>query len=173
MDVECLKEVCNRVVVVEMYECFIREEFGEYLLKHYLELKRSEKIRNKSVIIGTGNNWLLQNYPTSEHLKLTESHEIEGGELKVVFDQHSNYPGYTPKNIEIFPSKLPNLERFFFREAKSVQISIFVRGSAKLKVIKVLGLVHPQDFFLFDGFSRFRRDEQRTQKITESCDLYL
>lgn len=88
--IESIKEVLKRIEVVELFECSIRDEFFDYFLQFCPKLKslsvtRWQNIRNKSVIIGSGNDWLLRKYPTLENLELIDLYEIQTNELTTFF----------------------------------------------------------------------------------------
>lgn len=75
--IECINEILKNIEIIDLDACLFYEEFFDYILRHCtkmksLSVKRSEKIRNKSVIIGSGNEWLLQNYPKLENFELAE-----------------------------------------------------------------------------------------------------
>lgn len=94
--IEYIEHILNEIEVVDLSECYcVREEFYEYFLKYCsilksLSIKRSGKMRGKSVIIGAGNDWLLRKYPTLEHFELTEIYEIPDQKLKIFFEQNPN-----------------------------------------------------------------------------------
>lgn len=92
---EYIKGILNGIERLEMTECMIEGEFYENHLKYCTNLKslsvsRSAKVRNRGTVIGCGNDWLLQKYPTLEHFELTELAELHGNELQQFFNLNPN-----------------------------------------------------------------------------------
>lgn len=277
--IEYLKEVLQNVEVIEMNECFFRQEFYEYFLKFCsklknLSVKRAYKVRDKSVIIGSDNNWLCRHYPTLEHFELTELYELKSDELKTFFNLNPNvrsvsadsisletnsglFLSFDPKfdafaielsnrneskfvydllaqlhergfykrlhvysrcnlqenldeilsmpfsnaveslhfdipwsnhmihidhplknlkilaidnpckiqNIETLPSKLPNLERIYFREANIQEIRPFICGSTKLKTMKIFRVVHSDRLYCVSEFPKLFEMNKEHKKL--------
>lgn len=146
--IECLKNLLTKVELIEMNECILRQEFYESFLKYCsqiknLSVKRSYRNRNKSIIIGTNNDWLLQKYPTLKHIELTELYELEN-ELKTFFELNPN--------VRTFSTDLASLEanRNFFLSSsvKLEKLSIEFSGKIESKsVLDLLQQLHAQEFF--------------------------
>lgn len=90
-----IEGILKGVEVLEMNECLIGGEFYEDHLKYCPNLKslnitRSGRIRDNSIIIGNGNEWLLRKYPSIKHFELVEFYGLKRNELKVFFDQNRN-----------------------------------------------------------------------------------
>lgn len=93
--IKCLSGILEKVKVLELNECYFNEEFHDYLLNYCpkltsLSVKRSQKTENNSVIIGSGNEWLLRKYPTLEHLELVGLSDLQVDELNIFFQQNPN-----------------------------------------------------------------------------------
>lgn len=92
---EYIEGILKGIEVLEMNECFINGEFYEDYLKYCPNLKslnitRSGRVHNKSIIIGSGNEWLLRQYPSIKHFELAEIHGLEQNELQTFFMQNPN-----------------------------------------------------------------------------------
>lgn len=92
---EYVKKILNSVELLEMSDCIVNGDFYENCLKYCPNLKticvtRSDRMRDKSIIIGSGNDWLLRKYPKLENLELTDSYKLESNELKIFFTQNPN-----------------------------------------------------------------------------------
>lgn len=91
---ECIKEILKGVEVLEMNDCFIKGEFYNEFLKYCpniksLSVSRSSRNKDKSVIIGSGNEWMLRKYTLLENVELIEIYGLQTNELKVFFQQNS------------------------------------------------------------------------------------
>lgn len=92
---ECIKGILTGVESLEMNECIVNGDFYEDCLKYCPNLRtisvtRSDRIRNKSIIIGTGNEWLLRKYPKLEQFELNDSYRLKTNELKIFFEENPN-----------------------------------------------------------------------------------
>lgn len=90
---ECIQNILKRIEFLDMNECVIKGDFYENYLKYCPNVKtisvtRSDRIRDKAIIIGTGNNWLLQEYPKLEHFELTDLYELKMNELTTFFQRN-------------------------------------------------------------------------------------
>lgn len=108
--IHSLTEILKWTKVLEMSESFFHEEFHEYILKHCqkfqtLSVKRSDKIRDKSIIIGTGNGWLCRKYPTLEHFELTEIYELQRNELITFFQQNPNVRTFSTDSESLWANR--------------------------------------------------------------------
>lgn len=104
--IQCIKEILKNVEVIEMHECFFKQEFYDFVLKYCLKMKslsvkRSNKIRNKTMIIGSNNDWLLQKYPMLEHIELTEIYELQKNELKTFFELNPNVGSFSTDSASL------------------------------------------------------------------------
>lgn len=63
------------------------------------------KVRNKPVIIGDNNDWLLRTYPTLEHLELTELYNLDGDELKTFFTQNPNVRTFSTDSHSLWENR--------------------------------------------------------------------
>lgn len=129
---DCVKDILKDVEVLEMNECFINGEFYENYLKFCpnvkkLHVARSGYIQDKSIIIGTGNEWLLRKYPTLKHFELTDSYDLNGNELKTFFEIN--------KNINSFSTDARTLweNRQLFSEI-NVSLDVFAINIQKLLI---------------------------------------
>lgn len=91
---ECIEEILKGVEVLEMNECFIVGEFFDNYLRYCpkvrtLSVSRFTFMQDKSVIMGSGNDWLLRIYPTLENFELIDS-EMNTNELNEFFQPNSN-----------------------------------------------------------------------------------
>lgn len=92
---EHIKKILQGVEVLEMNECIVKGEFHRDYLNYCPNLKslnitRSGRIRDKSISIGTGNEWLLRKYPKLEHFELIEFYKLKMNELQIFFEQNPN-----------------------------------------------------------------------------------
>lgn len=92
---EYIQEILNGVEVLEMNECLIDGEFYENYLKYCPNLKslsvsRSNRIRARSIVIGSDNNWLLRCYPTLVNFELIDWYGLENDEITTFFKQNRN-----------------------------------------------------------------------------------
>lgn len=92
---QCIQNVLKGVEFLDMNECVIKGEFYENYLKYCPNLKtisvtRSDRVRDKSIIIGIDNSWLLRNYPTLKHFELTDAYGLKSNELLTFFQQNPN-----------------------------------------------------------------------------------
>lgn len=95
-----IKEILNGIEVLEMNECFIEQEFYKYYLKYCpnvksLSISRSSYNRDKSTIIGSGNQWMHRKYSKLEHFELTDVHEIKSNEMIEFFKINPNIRSFT------------------------------------------------------------------------------
>lgn len=107
---ELLKELLKTVEVFEFNECFIEGEFFENCLKYCQNIKtlsvtRSDRIRDKSIIIGSGNEWLLQKFPKLQNFELTESYKLKTNELKVFFEQNPNIKNFSTDSRTLWENR--------------------------------------------------------------------
>lgn len=91
--IEHLKVVLKYAQTVDFVECPNREEFYDFFLQHChriksLSIKRSCKIRNKSLIVGSNNEWMRREYPTLQHFELSDLYELNDNELETFFKQN-------------------------------------------------------------------------------------
>lgn len=72
LQVENIKYVLNHAESIQLEAVIIDGEFYEHFLKHCKNLRHLSirKWSVSSVIMGTGNEWMLRHYPTIEHLEL-------------------------------------------------------------------------------------------------------
>lgn len=92
---EYVKDILKGVEVLEMNECFVKDEFFENYLRYCpsvktLSVSRSGNIEDKSIIIGTNNEWLRRKYPSLKHMELAELFEVNANDLKIFFQQNPN-----------------------------------------------------------------------------------
>lgn len=123
--IECLKKVLQKVEVIELNESFMRQEFYESFLRFCpklknLSIKRLYKIRDKSVIIGLNNDWLLRKYPTLEHLELIDIYELRNNELKTFFELNPNVRSFSTDSV----SFEENLHFFLSTDVKLNKLAI-------------------------------------------------
>lgn len=82
---ECWKEILFKIEVLELIDCNVIGEFGKFL-KMCPKLKRlSLRNRDRNVIIGIGNQWLLRPHPTLDYLKLIHKEGVKIHELTTFF----------------------------------------------------------------------------------------
>lgn len=92
---ECIKQVLNGIDVLEMNECLIKGEFYENYFKYCpnvreLSVSRSDRIKDKEIIIGSGNDWLFQKYPKLENFELIDCCDLKNNELQIFLEQNPN-----------------------------------------------------------------------------------
>lgn len=92
---EYIKEILAGVEVLEMNECLIDGEFYENYLKYCSNLKslsvsRSNRIRDRTIVIGCDNNWLLRSYPTLVNFELIDWYGLKNNEITTFFQQNQN-----------------------------------------------------------------------------------
>lgn len=80
--IECIKEILKEIKSLEMNECIISGDFYENILQYCpklksLSVKRSWKMRNKSILIGFDNSWMRRTYATLEMIELTDLYELQ------------------------------------------------------------------------------------------------
>lgn len=90
---EYIKDILRGVEALEMNECLFSGDFYEKYLRYCPHLKslsvsQSSRIHDKSIIIGDGNEWLLREYPSLQHLELIDFFGLKNDELKVFFDRN-------------------------------------------------------------------------------------
>ncbi|XP_031633899.1 uncharacterized protein LOC116347457 isoform X2 [Contarinia nasturtii] len=92
---EYVKEILKNIECLELNECVMNDELYENCLKYCVSLKslyvtRSVRIRDKSIIIGTDNEWLLRSYPTLEYVELADCYRLENNQLQTFFEKNPN-----------------------------------------------------------------------------------
>ncbi|XP_055301901.1 uncharacterized protein LOC129568254 [Sitodiplosis mosellana] len=147
--IERIKNVLKKVEVIEMNECTFRQEFYEYFLKQCpklkkLSVKRSYKIRNKAIIIGSDNDWLLRKYPTLEHIELTDIYEFQMNELNNFFELNHNV-----RSLSIDSASLEaNQDLFLSSNTKLEKLTVeFSSQNLSKPVNDLLAQLHERNFF--------------------------
>lgn len=112
---ELLKDLLKTVEVFEFNECFLEGEFYENCLKYCpnvntLSVTRSDRVRDKSTIIGSGNEWLLRKYSKLQNFELTESYKLKTNELKVFFEQNSNIKTFSTDSRTLWENRLSYMD---------------------------------------------------------------
>lgn len=169
--IQCIKNVLSEIEFIELDEYFNRDEFYEKCLCHCpklksLSVKRSVKIRDKLIIIGSGNDWLLRKYPTLEHLELTDMYEILGGELKVFFEQNPNVRTFSTDSKSLWD----NRDSFLACNANLDQLAVEFRGkeiAITIAVYNLLNELHENGCYKkLHVYSTFIEEDQQDQMFS-------
>lgn len=112
---EYMKEILNGVEMLEMNDCHFIGDFYENYLKYCpnvksLNISRSGHIRDKSIIIGNGNEWMLRTYSTLEHLEFIEIYGLKANELKIFFDRNPNLRTFSTDSRGLWENRYSILE---------------------------------------------------------------
>lgn len=137
--VEIIKQALNRIESIQMICVDVSDRFRPSFLKHCSSLK-SLSLRNfnqKSVSIGTGNEWLHHSYPTLERLELDLPNCNAIKELKEFFEL----------NVQI-RSFATNVE-FLYKNR-----SLITASKVKLDDLAIVGQVNDNMHALLDDFHR-------------------
>lgn len=99
-ELKYLTEILIKIEIVEMDQCRFNGEFYQDFLKlcpnlKSLSVSRSSYDRDRAIIIGTGNDWLLKEYPSLQHLELTDLYEFKNNDLKMIFQQNANIRSFS------------------------------------------------------------------------------
>lgn len=113
--IENIKDVLKRIEVVELVECPQRDEFYENFLQFCPKLKslsitRSDRIRNKGVIIGSRNDWPFRKYPSLENFELSDWYEIDKNELTTFFQQNPQCRSFSTDSRSLWDNRQSFLE---------------------------------------------------------------
>lgn len=97
---ECIKNVLKGIEILEMNECIIKGEFYENYFKYCpnvrsLSVSRSDRIKDKRIIIGSGNEWLFKKYPNLEKFELIDCCELKQNELVTFLEQNPNIKNFS------------------------------------------------------------------------------
>lgn len=174
---DCVKDILKCVEVLEMNECFINGEFYENYLKFCpnvkkLHVARSGYIQDKSIIIGTGNEWLLRKYPTLKHFELTDSYELNGNELKTFFEINENINSFSTdartlwENRHLFSEINVSLDVFAINICQSKIIDSNNQPvSIKDSVYNILVELHKRAFYMRLHLYVYFVDQQNLDKM--------
>lgn len=93
VELECLKKVFAKVEHLQIHESKLDGNFHETMLVRCPNLKRLSLFQyaeESSIIIGNGNEWFRQSYPSLESFELHTSTGIRGDELKAFLEINPN-----------------------------------------------------------------------------------
>lgn len=147
--IEYMRDVLAKIENIDLDECFFRYEFYNFFLKHCITMKslsvrRSLKVRNKSIIIGDGNDWLQRKYPTLENIELTELYKLNGNELKTFFVLNPNVRTFSTDS----PSLWENRETFLTCDVKLDKLAVeFTSKDVAVSVVDLLVELFERGFF--------------------------
>lgn len=83
--IETSKEILLRIEIVELIDCNVAGDFTKFLKMCPKLTRLSIRNRERNIIIGTGNQWLLRPHLTLEYLKLVHKEGVKITELKTFF----------------------------------------------------------------------------------------
>lgn len=124
-EVAIMSEILMQVEVLEMDQCHFDAEFYENFLQFCsnvksLSVSRSSYDRDRATIIGTGNKWLTQRYPSLQHLELTDLYEFKNDDLKVLFQKNPQIHSFSTDA----KSLLINQHSFLSSDAKLEKLAV-------------------------------------------------
>lgn len=172
-----VKEILSEIEVLEMNECFINGEFYENYLKFCSNVKslsvaRSGYIQDKSIVIGTGNDWLLRRYPTLKHFELTDTFELKNNELKTFFEQNPNIVTFSTDARTLWENRHSFIDIFVNLETMAINIcqSKIIDSnnqplSIKDSVYNILAELHRRGFYRRLHLYVYFVDQQNLDKM--------
>lgn len=165
--IECIKEILMRVKTVDLVECPNREEIYNIFLKYCtsmtsLSIKRSYKLRNKSIIIGSSNEWLHRKYPTLQHFELTELYELPENELRIFFERNPNVQTFTIDSNSLWE----NRQSIISSEIKLNKLAIeFMNEEFADEIIQLLNELYVVGFYKYLHVYSSRISQEYLDKI--------
>ncbi|XP_031636112.1 uncharacterized protein LOC116349002 [Contarinia nasturtii] len=82
-----IKHILGRIETVELIDCHVHVQFYDGFIKYCYKLKR---LKLSNVELKYGNDWMLRNFSTLEHLQLIKCKNIKRSELEVLFEMNPN-----------------------------------------------------------------------------------
>lgn len=148
--IDCIKNILKHTQTIDLIECPSRLEFYTFFLQFCtnvssLSIKRSYKVRDKTIIIGSSNEWMLRKYPTLKHLELTEIYELKHNELLIFFQQNPNVQTFATDSYSLWDNRYSLLTS---TDIKLNKLSIdFINDKLVNEIIDVLVELHELQFF--------------------------
>lgn len=128
-----IKDILKGIEVLEMNECFIKEEFYQHYLRYCpnvktLSVSRSSYNRERSVIIGTDNSWLMRAYPMLENFELADLNAVQSNELCQFFDLNTNIRTFSTDSRSLWENRVAFL-------SMNVQLDKFAVNMCQSRII--------------------------------------
>lgn len=145
IEIDSIKNVLNQLEGLKLDDVQINADFYETILKHcprlkYLGLSMEEM---PTLIIGTGNEWLLRRYPTLEHFHLrVRSYGEYNCALMTFFERNPNIRTFSTSS-----GFLLSIHEFLLRlHVNFDRLNIFIKNDLSL-VCKVVNNLYVHQFY--------------------------